>query len=382
MQTLTWKDFLHFSPSCCPQLGKIPNEKASTAPDTFSACHAPNASKLLRQSSPDLSEKDFSSRVVEAFEEELVRRGILDDPLPSDVAAILRHLEFTISRAVIITGEGDATMMLAQWLGAAGIILDVLDIRLRSVQPSLRISKQGDQNLTSFEINQEEPSKGVGIQVEKPSVLASYCADLVQPHEYTPERQENGRATLVKVRRYNSFLFGNHSHKLSLTYKFNIILHQRSVLLWTPFEWYSWNTLLSAIRRRNTGQQLCPKLMESSHVPRLHILQTTLHISGGNIPFLAILVFLLLPNTRIPTPKYPILVNPIQACNPSKWTGKLDIQLMPMPGLAEMGVDGKDAEEESISLSLCHALSRLHCHPELTDAHESFMEWFLRFVKK
>ncbi|KAF9066500.1 hypothetical protein BDP27DRAFT_1449728 [Rhodocollybia butyracea] len=306
MQTLTWKDFLHFSPSCCPQLGKIPNEKASTAPDTFSACHAPNASKLLRQSSPDLSEKDFSSH----------------DPLPSDVAAILRHLEFTISRAVIITGEGDATMMLAQWLGAAGIILDVLDIRLRSVQPSLRISKQGDQNLTSFEINQEEPSKGVGIQVEKPSVLASYCADLVQPHEYTPERQENGRATLVKL---DLQVQHNPPSEVGIIVDAFRVVFVEYVTLGDPQKEHR-----AAIVSKAYGIVPCPS---PSHFT-------------NNSAYL-----------RIPTPKYPILVNPIQACNPSKWTGKLDIQLMPMPGLAEMALMGRTLKRRNSLMLMNHSWS-------------------------
>ena len=38
----------------------------------------------------------------------------------------------------------------------------------------------------------------------------------------------------------------------------------------------------------------------------------------NNIPFLAIMVFLLLPRTIVPEPTLPVLVNPIQSTNLSK----------------------------------------------------------------
>lgn len=124
-----------------------------------------------------MSAKDFSSRVISEFEEELARRGILDDPLPPTVVAALKVLEDNLTHS-IITAEGDTVETMSWWISATRVVLETLEVELESHAPDQIYSQAVYRDLSATKDGEVERLKSTSIRCKKPEVFAEHCAEL------------------------------------------------------------------------------------------------------------------------------------------------------------------------------------------------------------
>ncbi|KAF9077939.1 hypothetical protein BDP27DRAFT_1412856 [Rhodocollybia butyracea] len=303
----TWKEFLQHFPSQGPTLGDLSRASVRIAP--YTAHDAPPAARFLRQSDPDQSPLDFPTRAIQALEEELIRRDLLDKPLPPLVLSVMSMLALHIENPIEV--EADAVKVFYSWLDAAEDVLSALNILSTSQALKRLFSEQGDRDLLSFsDAVTQDASKGVSVEIKSPSVLAFHSRELTEAHQYSPMKIENGRAILAK---------------LDLQTQFNPPAEVGIIMDGFCAVFVEYTTLdVQRNHRAVIVSKVYPVVSPPSPSP---FSAYPAYSSARNIPFLPILVSLLLPETRIPTPTQPKLVNPIHADNPPNWSGKMQLQM-------------------------------------------------------
>ncbi|SJL12118.1 uncharacterized protein ARMOST_15539 [Armillaria ostoyae] len=178
---LTWEDFLDIRFEHHVRLEER-SRTFNTAP--YSAITTPQAESYLRQSGSNLT---IVPRILDSFRSVLEEKGILHQPLPAGIVHNLGRLQRYLLTAVLSI---ETTVVFLQGMVFTIIqeVVEALTDQVFTVMQGapLRQYAQGDRDWITVTFPTGTPVKSAGTEAKRPRVLFHHAKDMQKEYEYEP----------------------------------------------------------------------------------------------------------------------------------------------------------------------------------------------------
>ncbi|PBK69031.1 hypothetical protein ARMSODRAFT_172319 [Armillaria solidipes] len=186
----TWEDFLDIRFDYHIDLEEN-SPTSSTAP--YSAITSPPAGSYLCQSGPNPT---IVPRILDAFRSLLEDKGILDQPLPAQLATSLEQFQWELSTTTTATVESSVFLIIKRAVEA----LTDRAFTVTQHTPLRQYTQQGGINWKTVNVATKTPVKSTAMEAKQPRVMFHHATDMQNEYEYEPHiTQYNAKAICSKA---------------------------------------------------------------------------------------------------------------------------------------------------------------------------------------
>ncbi|KAK0442402.1 hypothetical protein EV421DRAFT_1808859 [Armillaria borealis] len=256
--------------------------------DAYFTSNPPAAEGFLRQSDLDLT---IIKRIIDSFYAFLHGRGILDQPVSEDVATALRRLQNRLSLHRL-TSES------FQMYNVVCTAVEALSIEPVGVVEFASSSQEGDISWKTLRVGTCAPLKSVAVKATSPAVLFHHAGELQEEQEYVSEPQLHTKAMASTAWLHMASSDPPSSHGIFISGISAIVVEK---VLLAP----NHHGLLVS-----PHYHLCRD--DNPPTAEYRFIDSANQCTNG-LPLLAIMTFLLLPNTMVHSSGHPAIRNTISA---------------------------------------------------------------------